>query len=471
MLIKEGINIVKYLQEILMVSIVVVCVTGCNEDDLMSKKENSEALLLEDCEDGDNITLLGGSWFVATDVAKGANSTVSIFKDLNGAIKLTGEGCNSKSSFKMSYHLSKGSFSFDPFVICGFSLTSNNNEPFDASHYEGLSYYFKGPSHLIRVETSTVTDFCYHAYNIPASAEWKLISVPFTKLSQNSWGEKVPFDITSINGISWQITGKDSDSSTILIDDIYMETVITEEIALTNELAIQCNGIQMKAFFFHPDSQGSFPLVIVLPGGTTPSNIGMVYPHHKYFGERFSSRGMAVLALDYSSDRRTFFDTLQIDDILKALEYCKKKWPLVDSNRIFLTGFSIGGANALRVAGSVNDISGVICYFSPCDWNVSGGGYGIKKQPLEYCKDITCPVLILQGDSDKVTSLAQSRLLHENLQSMGKTSELIIYEGAAHGFTYKGTPPGNCIYNEAIAEDSYLKVESFIKTIAKSSLN
>lgn len=438
-----------------------VLISGCADE--INHKSVSSRFLIEDCEDGNNKTLLGSEWYIATDSAKGAASKAFITREPDGNIMLTGEGYKSKVSFGMSFRLSKGDYSFNPFVICGFKLFADDYQPFDASKYSGVSYFFKGPAHQIRIETGEVTDFCYYSISIPASGDWERITVPFEKLSQPSWGTKVPFDISSVKGISWQISGNDNDSSTIMIDDIaFEESIDPDNENQADEITIQGAGIEMKATVYKPDVEGKIPMVIVLPGGTSASNIGSVYDHHKYFGQTLSSKGIAALVLDYSSDRRSFFDTLQIEDIGKAVEYCKAL-PFVVSDRVFLAGFSIGGANALRVAGSRDDIAGAACWFSPCDWRVSGGGYGVKKQPIEYCGNIKCPVLIFQGDSDKVTDVSQSRLLYDTLTALGKSAELVIYEGAAHGFTYEGAPSGNCVYNKEIAEESFLKVEAFIK--------
>lgn len=445
-----------------------ICAAHCSNI-INNQREPDKHLLIENCEDGDNCTLLGGRWYVATDSSKGGQSSVEITRKTDGAVVMDGEGYNSRYSSKMSYRLKKGSYAFNPFVICGFQLFSGEHSgPYNASRFDGISYYFKGPAHFVRVETSEVKDFCYYGCAVEKTDTWKKVTARFSDLKQQSWGEKVPFSISSIKGISWQITGKNSDSSTILIDDISFETTIdTTDVPLSTTVPMQGGGITMKATLYKPEGSGPFPSVIVLPGGTSASDIGTAFSHHHYFGEWFSAKGTAVLVLDYSSTEREFFDTLQINDISRAVDYLKAL-PFVQKNGIVLTGFSIGGANALRVGGTRDDIAGLVCYFSPCDWSISKGGYGVKKQPVAYCQNITCPVLILQGDSDKVTDPSQSQLLYDTLISMGKKADLIVYKGAAHGFTYQGAPPGKCVYNEAAAEDSYLKVEEFIKTICDS---
>ncbi len=454
---------------LIMVLAISISLLECENDIVNNSKEPAPKLLLEDCEDGDNCTLLGGWWYVTTDSTKGGKSRITISKDSAKKIQLTGKGYQSNYSFEMGYYLLKGN-SFKPFVLCGFKLFSKGSDLFDLSNYEGISYFFKGPAHSIRIETSLVEDFCYHSCAVDSSDNWQKVVIPFSKLKQESWGKQMSFDSTAVKGISWQISGDDNDSSKIMIDNIALEKTVTDtEKEIQNDIKIQGIGIEISATLYKPDGSGKFPLVIVLPGGTSASDIGTAYSHHHYFGKLFSSKKIAVLVLDYSSESRTFFDTLQIADIGKAVEYAKKL-PFVEPDAVFLNGFSIGGANALRTAGSIEDIAGIICYFSPCDWRISGGGHGIKKQPIDYCNSIHCPVLILQGDSDKVTDISQSQLLYDSLKAMGKNAELVIYKGAAHGFTYEGAPAGNCVYSKEIAESSYLKVESFIKTVMNKTM-
>lgn len=440
-------------------------IIGCDDVNINQPK-NDQDLLVENCEDGDNTILIGGKWYVATDSIRGGKSLVGVLKDSTGEIRCTGEGFQSNFSFQMGYHLDKSTYSYNPFVICGITLSIDSGT-FDASGFKVISYAYKGPAHSLRVETTEIIDFCYHSFKLPASDVWKIVTIPFEDLSQDFWGEQKIFDCTSLKGLSWQISGNSGDSASILIDNIsFGKTIDCNEIPSKKEITLNGTGIQMKASLFQPQKDGKYPIAIVLPGGTSTSDIGKAFSHHYSIGEIFSSKEIAMMVLDYSSSVRSFFDTMQIEDIGKAVEF-SKSLPFVDKNKIFLIGFSIGGANGLRVAGSRDDIAGLVSYFAPSDWSVNGGGYGIKKQPISYCSNISCPVLILQGDSDQITDVSQSILLRDTLQSLNKSVKLVIYNNAAHGFTYKGVSSGRCVYNQEVAEKSFLEVESFIRNLLK----
>jgi len=44
------------------------------------------------------------------------------------------------------------------------------------------------------------------------------------------------------------------------------------------------------------------------------------------------------------------------------------------------------------------------------------------------------PTLLIHGDKDELVKLKQSEQIHEAFRKTGVTSEMIVIEGAAHGF-------------------------------------
>ena len=232
---------------------------------------------------------------------------------------------------------------------------------------------------------------------------------------------------------------------------------------VVQRIVLQGEGIEMEAFLYLPRGKGPFPAAIVLPGGGRPQTIGTVGPHDRYFGSELAERGIAALVLDYNDPSRVFLDPRKIQDIGAAVEFLKKEGSIQKEN-IHLVGFSMGGANALRVAGSRDDIAGLVCYFTPNDWRIREKRFPVKidRQPVEYCAGISCPVLVLHGDGDIVTEVQQGIHLHETLKALKKDVKLVIYEGAAHGFTYKGHDTGRVSYNAGITAKSLGEVEAFI---------
>jgi dipeptidyl aminopeptidase/acylaminoacyl peptidase len=59
----------------------------------------------------------------------------------------------------------------------------------------------------------------------------------------------------------------------------------------------------------------------------------------------------------------------------------------------------------------------------------------LKHSPGTYVKNVTTPVLILHGDADPNTELANSREMYQALDNLGKTVELVIYPREDHGIS------------------------------------
>ena len=237
------------------------------------------------------------------------------------------------------------------------------------------------------------------------------------------------------------------------------------ETRLPETVSLRSQEIEMHGSWYFPPGPGTFATLLVLPGGRGRGQVGVAWPQYHWTARAMSECGLAVFVLDYSSDRREPFDPRTVQDIGVAVEHVKQR-PGVRPNAIFLVGFSLGGSNALRVAGSRSDLAGVITYFAPADWRV-GKTHSpgvVVRQPIEYVAGLTVPLLILQGDADQITDVEQARLLERTAAAQGKKAELVIYEGAGHGFTFKGAPEGPCCrFDEKVALRSFDAVAEFVK--------
>jgi hypothetical protein len=56
--------------------------------------------------------------------------------------------------------------------------------------------------------------------------------------------------------------------------------------------------------------------------------------------------------------------------------------------------------------------------------------------PIDYTKDMSCPLLGLFGEEDKFPTPEQVRMTEEALKKYGKNYEFHMYPGAGHGFFY-----------------------------------
>ncbi len=79
--------------------------------------------------------------------------------------------------------------------------------------------------------------------------------------------------------------------------------------------------------------------------------------------------------------------------------------------------------------------------------------------PLEYTKDLSCPVLGLFGNDDSHPSPEQVDQQEAELKKYGKNYEFHRYDGAGHGFFYSHRPN----YRQAQAVDGWEKVWTFLE--------
>ena len=80
--------------------------------------------------------------------------------------------------------------------------------------------------------------------------------------------------------------------------------------------------------------------------------------------------------------------------------------------------------------------------------------------PIDYTKDLMCPLLGLFGEEDQAPTLAQVDQHESALKAHGKTYEFHRYAGAGHGFFYYDRPP----YRQEQAVDGWQKVFTFLET-------
>ena len=79
--------------------------------------------------------------------------------------------------------------------------------------------------------------------------------------------------------------------------------------------------------------------------------------------------------------------------------------------------------------------------------------------PLDYTKDLSCPILGLFGEEDTSPTPEQVRRHEEELKKNGKNYEFHIYPNAGHGFFYYNRPN----YRQEQAEDGWKKVFAFLE--------
>ncbi|MFL5269316.1 MAG: dienelactone hydrolase family protein [Stellaceae bacterium] len=214
----------------------------------------------------------------------------------------------------------------------------------------------------------------------------------------------------------------------------------------------------LMGYLARPDEPGRHPAVIELHGcggfGTTDVVVADV----------LRSFGYVALALDSLGDANVCDKNPGDGEIAEAFDaYAALDWlaeqSYVDSNRVALLGFSMGGGATLNGVepGLIEDkksrhFRAAIAYYP-------------------WCKDraglTTVPTQILVGDRDDWTRASWCQEMMARRDGQGSPVELTVYPGATHGFNFPGAPReylGHHIeYDPKATADAWKQVRRFLQ--------
>ena len=224
-------------------------------------------------------------------------------------------------------------------------------------------------------------------------------------------------------------------------------------------------GDQIDAYFARPLGGGPYPGVVVIhhmPGWDGPSKeIARRFAHHGYaailpnlhFREGKATpeeNSASVRAAGGMPDDRTMGDLQGAIDYLRALPYLNAK--------VGIIGYCSGGRQSYLAACTLRGLDAAIdCY---------GGGVVAKPEeltvrqpvaPIDFTKDLQCPLLGLFGVEDTRPSPADTKVTEEALKKYDKTYEFHTYDNAGHAFFAVDRPN----FRQHAALDGWQKVFAF----------
>jgi acetyl esterase/lipase len=235
------------------------------------------------------------------------------------------------------------------------------------------------------------------------------------------------------------------------------------------------DGISLKLDVYYPAQSSSepWPAVIYVHGGAWQKG-------DKSEGAGFRSMaglrsaGFIVFAINYRLAPQYPFPA-QIEDVKCAVRYLRAYADQyhIDPENIGVWGGSAGG-HLVALLGTSNgvseweageyldqssDVQAVVDMFGPADLSIEFDSSNFQTardvfdatspddprlaiaSPVTYIDAGDPPFLILHGNQDAVVPLEQSQILLQKLQSAGVQSQLIVVQGAGHGFSKAGTQP------------------------------
>jgi carboxymethylenebutenolidase len=221
-------------------------------------------------------------------------------------------------------------------------------------------------------------------------------------------------------------------------------------------------GDTIEAYLARPAEPGPHPGVVVIhhmPGWDEGSvEIARKFAHHGYvaicpdlqFREGKGTpqaNSASVQAAGGMPDSRTMGDVDGAIKYLRALPYLNGK--------VGIIGYCSGGRQVYLAACTLKGIDAAVnCYGG----GVGAGPAGLTPRqpadPLDFTKDLSCPLLGLFGREDKRPSPEQVARTEAELKKYGKTYEFHTYDNAGHAFFSTERPS----YRQAAAVDGWQKV-------------
>jgi carboxymethylenebutenolidase len=188
----------------------------------------------------------------------------------------------------------------------------------------------------------------------------------------------------------------------------------------------------MRAHLGTPEGPGPFPAVIVAMEAFGLNR------HIEIVAERLAREGYVAIAPDFYhraeesvapySDlpkaiglMSALTDDQILDDVRATLAFLRAR-PTVRDGRIGMTGFCMGGR---------------ITFLTACELEIQaaapfyGGGIG---RMLDRADGLSCPVVAFFGEKDGFIPLSEVDAVKRRLADLGKDAEVVVYEGADHGF-------------------------------------
>ncbi|KAJ4490705.1 Alpha/Beta hydrolase protein [Lentinula aciculospora] len=212
------------------------------------------------------------------------------------------------------------------------------------------------------------------------------------------------------------------------------------------------------------------PCVVNVHGGPT----GMAQQGLNWKIQYWTTRGFAWLDVNYGGSfgyGKEYMNRLwhgwgavDVEDCINASQLlAKPPLSLIDSSRIVIRGSSSGGLTVLGALSNssntevyaaatslygVTDLVGLVKdthkFESQYMFSLVGGSPQDmkpfeKRSPINYVDKITRPLLILQGDIDRIVPKEQAEVVYESIKKRGGVVEYKLYPGEGHGFRMKET--------------------------------
>jgi len=222
------------------------------------------------------------------------------------------------------------------------------------------------------------------------------------------------------------------------------------------------DGRDIPAWLYRPAVEGKVPVLLSIHGGPEAQEHPVYQPVYQYL----LSRGIAVLATNIRGSTgygKTYQRLIQRDwgggdmqDWEHAVKWLHEQdW--VDPDRIGVYGGSYGGFAVLTCVTRLPDYwAAAVDIFGPSNlvtfakavpptWKrfiarfvgdpETEVDFLMERSPITYVDNVKTPLLVIQGATDPRVVKGESDQLVEQLRSLGREVEYVVFDDEGHGFT------------------------------------
>ncbi|MGF1514477.1 MAG: S9 family peptidase [Elainellaceae cyanobacterium] len=249
-------------------------------------------------------------------------------------------------------------------------------------------------------------------------------------------------------------------SSQIELDPGYLSVPETIEFPTAD-------GKRAYGFYYQPRNQdfaapdGELPpLLVKIHGGPTAATSTALDLRIQYW----TSRGIAILDVNYGGSTgygREYRERLKgnwgivdVDDCINGAQYLVNEGK-ADGDRLMIDGGSAGGYTTLAALTFRDTFKAGASLYGVSDAEALAqdthkfesryldsliGPYPsekalyIERSPIHAADQLSCPVIFLQGDEDKIVPPNQAEMMVDILKKKGLPVAYVLFEGEQHGF-------------------------------------
>ncbi len=333
----------------------------------------------------------------------------------------------------------------------------------------GMSTYdFLSPTKILCCYSQNGT---WHLASLESSSgNLDRIETPYTELSDIRVGKGFSLFLAGSPTQPLSLVRMDTQTGNrIVIEQAFEVTVDPEYFSIPLPIDFSTTGAQQAHAIYYPPKNKDFhapegerpPLMVISHGGPTAASGTTL----RYTIQYWSSRGFAVLDVNYGGSSgygREYrqrlngkWGVVDVDDCCNGALYLVEKG-LVDPNRLAIRGGSAGGYTTLACLAFRNDVfkAGASHYgLSELEVFVTDthkfesrylyslvGPYPERKDlyfersPINFTQNLACPLILFQGDEDKVVPPSQSLMMFEAVRAKGLPVAYLVFKGEQHGF-------------------------------------